>query len=100
MDKLDVQNYEELPSHAYENFEEPCINDMIPDKSSVDDNGTADVSKLNTFEDDRNPPVYPSSSLWLFESVLLIMTLASQHKLTGEALADIMKLIDQPRVLQ
>ena len=43
---------------------------------------------------DEDPPVYPTCPLRLSESVLLIMTLAIRHKLTGDALADVIKLID------
>lgn len=43
---------------------------------------------------DEDPHVFPSCPLRLSESVLLIMTLALQHKLAGEALADIIQLID------
>ena len=43
---------------------------------------------------EQDPPVYPTCPLRLSESVLLIMTLAIRHKLTGDALADVIKLID------
>lgn len=43
---------------------------------------------------DEDPPVYPSCPLRLSKSVLLIMTLAIRHNLTGDALADVIKLID------
>ena len=60
------------------------VNDDVPQI-------TADNECDKTTED---PPIYPSCPLRLSESVLLIMTLAIRHKLTGEALADIIKLID------
>ena len=47
----------------------------------------------NTDKED-DPPVYPSCPLRLSESILLIMTLAIRHNLTGEALADVIKLVD------
>ena len=43
---------------------------------------------------DEDATVYPTCPLWLSESELLIMTLAIRHKLTGDALADVIKLID------
>ena len=62
-------------------------NEMQPD----------DLLSVNESESavkDQDPPVYPSCPLRLSESVLLIMTLAIRHKLTGDALADVIKLID------
>ena len=47
----------------------------------------------NTDKED-DPPVYPSCPLRLSESILLIMTLAIRHNLTGDALADVIKLVD------
>ena len=62
-------------------------NEMQPD----------DLLSVNESESavkDQDPPVYPSCPLRLSESVLLIMTLAIRHKLTGDALSDVIKLID------
>lgn len=89
MDNLKVKNCEEHPWHACENIRELNTGEII-----ADNNGTADASKLDTAEDNHDPPVYPLCPLRLSESVLLIMTLAIRHKLTGEALADVIKLVD------
>lgn len=52
-----------------------------------------EVDSENTEKED-DPPVYPSCPLRLSESILLIMTLAIRHNLTGDALADVIKLVD------
>ena len=52
------------------------------------------VNESESAGNDEDPPVYPTCPLRLSESVLLIMTLAIQHKLTGDALANVIKLID------
>lgn len=53
-----------------------------------------DVSDPENTEKEDDPPVYPPCPLRLSESILLIMTLAIRHNLTGDALADVIKLID------
>ena len=53
-----------------------------------------DVRDIENTEKDDDPPVYPSCPLRLSESILLIMTLAIRHNLTGDALADVIKLVD------
>lgn len=52
------------------------------------------VNESESTVEDEDPHVYPSCPLRLSESVLLIMTLSIRHKLTGDALADVIKLID------
>ena len=67
--------------------------DSIINEADLEITGTVS-NESETSKEDQDPPVYPSCPLWLSESVLLIMTLAIRHKLTGEALADVIKLID------
>ncbi len=64
--------------------------ESIPDTSSMNDSSLTD----DELESNDDPYVFPSCPLRLSESVLLIMTLALRHKLAGEALADIIHLID------
>ena len=67
---------------------------QMNDYEVVSEITATDANKSDTPIEDDDPPVYPSCPLRLSESVLLIMTLAIRHKLTGEALADVIKLID------
>ena len=53
-----------------------------------------DVGVGENTEKEGDPPIYPTCPLRLSESILLIMTLAIRHNLTGDALADVIKLID------
>lgn len=56
--------------------------------------GDVYVRDSENTEKEDDPPVYPSCPLRLSESILLIMTLAIRHNLTGDALADVIKLVD------
>ena len=58
------------------------------------DDSLFSVNESESAGKDEDPPVYPTCPLRLSESVLLIMTLAIRHKFTGDALADVIKLID------
>ena len=53
-----------------------------------------DVRDRENTEKEDDPPIYPSCPLRLSESILLIMTLAIRYKLTGDALGDVIKLVD------
>ncbi|XP_074612396.1 uncharacterized protein LOC141866757 [Acropora palmata] len=53
-----------------------------------------DARDRENTEKEDDPPLYPSCPLRLSESILLIMTLAIRHKLTGDALGDVIKLVD------
>ena len=53
-----------------------------------------DARDSENTEKEDDPPVYPSFPLQLSESILLILTLAIQHNLTGDALGDVIKLVD------
>ena len=99
-DKAD--EIEEIYSSLQESDEIVCSNSYTDFETHSETHEvlhTADCSLFSVKESesagkDQDPPVYPSCPLRLSESVLLIMTLAIRHKLTGDALADVIKLID------
>ena len=101
-ENFDVEISDERPSHeinetSFQHELQELVDqgetDSIINEADLEITGTVS-NESETSKEDQDPPVYPSCPLRLSDSVLLIMTLAIRHKLTGEALVDVIKLID------
>ena len=72
------------------------VNEDFEECESDDDNSDFEplISRIQTQEEESSPPLYAGSQITVAMSMVLIMTFAIRHHLTGIALADLLSLIE------